>query len=118
MDIYIGIDNDEIEKFKSLAQIMIDKINKEKLGNVKSIKEYSKDSKGLCILFSNRLKYLEEMIGKVDNEIINVTDNLSSAHIVAVLKYVKDIYYLKADMDLLIKRLEERLQKMNMVAKR
>lgn len=115
MDIYIGIDVEEIEKFKYIAQVMTNKINQKKLGNIKSMKEYSKESKGICILFSNRIKYLEQISEKISGEIINVTDNLSSSHIIAVLKYVKDIFYLKADMDTLVNRLEARLQKLKKV---
>ena len=118
MDIYIGIDKEEIEKFKSTAQVMTNKINQKKLGNLKSMKEYSKQTKGICILFSNRIKYLEEISEKFSGEIINVTDNLSSSHIVTVLKHVKDIYYLKADMDSLVNRLEARIQKLNRVIAR
>lgn len=110
MDIYIGIDKHEVDKFKPMAVALAKKIEKENIANPKSIKEYNKGENDICMLFSNRIKYLENFAKDVPCEIINVTDNLSSSHIVAALKYVKDIYYLKTDVNTLMERLLTRVR--------
>jgi len=110
VDIYIGIDKHEVDKFKPMAVALAKKIEKENIANPKSIKEYNKGEKDICMLFSNRIKYLEDFAKYAPCDIINVTDNLSSSHIVAALKYVKDIYYLKADTNTLMDRLLTRIK--------
>ena len=110
MDIYIGIDKREVDKFKPMAVAIAEKIEKENIAQPKSIKEYNKGKNEICLLFSNRIKYLEEFANQATCEIINVTDNLSSSYIVAALKYVKDIYYIKADPNSLMDRLLTRVK--------
>lgn len=110
MDIYIGIDKHEVDKFKPAAVALARRIEEENIANPKSIKEYKKSKNDICMLFSNRIKYLEDFAEDAPCEIINVTDNLSSSHIVAALKYVKDIYYLKADENTLMNRLLTRVK--------
>ena len=113
MNIYIGIDNEEIGKFKDIAELMTDRVNQKKLGKLKSMKEYQKGSVGICILFSNRLKYIEETAKRIEGKIINVTDNLSSSHIMMVLEHAIDLYYSKSDVDTLVNRLEKTIQELN-----
>lgn len=105
MNIYIGIDKNEHDKFKPVAVAIAKRIEKENIAKTKSIDEYNKTKGDICMLFSNRIKYLEDFAKDTQSDIINVTDNLSSTHIVAALKYVKDIYYLKADANTLMDRL-------------
>lgn len=110
MDIYLGIDKHDIDKFKSIATALADKIEKENIANIKSIKEYKKEKKCLCLLFSNRIKYIESFSKDVSCDVINITDNLSSSYIITALKYVKDIYYSKAEINMLMDRLINRVR--------
>ena len=110
MDIYIGIDKQEVDKFKPVAVAIANRIEKENIANTKNIKEYNKSANDICMLFSNSIKYIEDFAKDSPCEIINVTDNLSSSHIVAALKYVKDIYYLKADSNTLMDKLLTRVR--------
>lgn len=110
MNIYIAIDKHEFNKFKPVAGEIADKIERENIARPKSIKEYNKGRGDICMLFSNRIKYIEDFAKNTPCEIINVTDNLTSEHIVAALKYVKDIYYLKADVNTIIARLTARIR--------
>lgn len=117
MKIYIGIDNHDIDKFKSVARTLSSRIENDNIGNLESIKKYTKGDNDICLLFSNRINYIENFVKDTSCEVINVTDNLSSSYIVAVLKHVKDIYYLRADINTLIERLTKRINCMGNNAK-
>lgn len=110
MDIYLGIDKHDIDKFKFIAKELADKIEKENIANIKRIEEYEKEKKSLCLLFSNRIKYIENISKDILCDVINITDNLSSSYIITVLKYVKDIYYSKAEINMLMDRLINRIR--------
>lgn len=110
MDIYIAIDNQEWDKFKPVAAALKNRIEKDKLAAVKNFDKYTKDTAAICIVFSNSVKYVENVVKDVYCDAINVTDNMNSKYILSVLNYVKDIYYLKADINVLISKLVSRLK--------
>lgn len=109
MDIYIVIDPQDVDKFKSKASKIKEQLEKNKYIKIKSKVENNSDKNSLCLIFSDNLAYVKSNCSKFKCSAINITSNLQSEYILGILNYVKDIYFLKAETDTIVTRIVNRI---------
>lgn len=94
------------------TRIIIDKENKVRFYEAADkfnlyCKEKKLQLKNVLVIFSNNSNFIKNTVRDLPKNtiIINVTENLSEQHIIASLKYVTDICYLKNDINMIVSRI-------------
>lgn len=108
MDIYVTIDKKDEKKFKTKANSIKNKLEEHsyKVKWIKKTKKQLLNLEGICIAFSNDASYIAELYKNNKLDIICITSRLESTYILAIINFVKDIYFLNMGYEEMLNRIE------------
>ena len=108
MDIYIAIDKRDKKKFITKAMEVKQELEKQNrdIKLVWNETDIKNNKQSLCLVFTNSLEYIEEFKTNKKIETICITNRLESQYILAVLKCVKDIYFLNMGLEEMVIRIQ------------
>lgn len=108
MDIYIAVDKRDKKKFITKAMEVKQELEKQNrdIKLVWNETDIKINKQSLCLVFTNSLEYIEAFKTNKKIETICITNRLESQYILAVLKCVKDIYFLNMGLEEMVIRIQ------------